>query len=326
MAQLANTSDVYDIRNTEEAETVEDIIQRLDPMDTWAFSSARRKKVSGVKHEWLYEKLADATVVAFPEGAEASYTEFSPATRVSNETMIFHKTIRVSNTLEAVDKYGSKSTKARAMVIKGLEMKRDIEKAFWGTQAHTAGAAAGSARVSAGMASMIYYNVVKCGGATGSVPGYANGVWGAVIDGTTDGSLDEADLQSALQLSWAQGGNAELIVCGAQAKRRVAAFVGAAAYQGFQTNQGRVQGAIISAVDVYVSDYGSHKVTLNRYVPTDRVFCIDPDYISLGFLRPITKKPMAVTGDAESELMVAEFVPVCDNPYAHAQLIDISYS
>ena len=36
MAQLTGTSDVYDLRNTEEAETVEDIIYRLDPQDTWA--------------------------------------------------------------------------------------------------------------------------------------------------------------------------------------------------------------------------------------------------------------------------------------------------
>ena len=326
MAQLANTSDVYDIRSTEEKETVEDIISRIDVQDCWAFQNARRKKVRGVKHEWLYEKLSDATVVAFPEGAEASYTEFSPATRVSNETMIFHKTIRVSNTLEAVDKYGSSSIEARAMVMKGLEMRRDIEKAYWGKQAHTVGAGAGSARVSAGMASMIYYNIVKCGGATGSVPGFSSGTWAAPIDGTTDGSLDEADLQSALQLAWAQGGNPEMIVCGSQAKRRMAAFVGAAAFQGFQTNQGRVQGAVISAVDVYVSDYGSHKLVLNRYCPTDVVFCIDPQYISLGFLRPMTKTPMAQTGDAKSSLLVAEFVPICDNPYAHAQLIDISYS
>ena len=326
MAQLGNTSDVYDIRNTEEAETVEDLIHRLDPMDTYAFNSIRRKSVKGVKHEWLYEQLADATVVAAPEGFEASFTEHSPATRVSNETTIMYKSIRVAETLEAVDKYGSKSIEARAMMKKGLELKRDFEKLYWGKQAHTVGAAAGSARVSAGMASMIYANVVKCGGATGSVTGFSSGVWVAPIDGTTDGSLDEADLQSAIMLAWTAGGNPEVIVCGSQAKRRMASFVGASAYQGFQTNQGRVQGAVISAVDVYVSDAGSHKLMLNRYCPTDVVFGIDPDHVSFGVLRGIKKKELPTNGDAKSSMLVGEMVPICDNPYAHFQIIDISYA
>lgn len=324
MAQFTGTSDVYDLRNTEEAETVEDIIYRLDPMDTWAYSNARRKKVSGVKHEWLFEQLSDATVVGVIEGDEAAFNVVSPATRVSNDAMIMRKTVLVSDTMEVVDKYGSKSTAARFMLKYGLELKRDVEKAYWGKQAHTVGAG-NSARVSAGMASMIFANVVKCGGATGSVPGFSSGVWAAPIDGTTDGSFDEADLQSALQLAWTAGGNTELIVLGAQAKRRAAAFVGAAAFQGFQTNQGRVAGAVISAVDVYVSDYGSHKLILNRYSPTDTIFCIDPDYCSLGFLRPMKKIPLAKTGDATKEMLVVEFVPVCDNPYAHSQIIDATF-
>jgi hypothetical protein len=222
-----------------------------------------------------------------------------------------------------VSKYGSKSLAARDILKKGLELKRDCEKLYWGKQAHTVGAG-GSARVSAGMASMIYANVVKCGGATGSVPGFSAGTWTVPIDGTADGSLDEADLQSALGLAWTAGGNPEMLVCGALIKRRLAQFGGAAAYQGFQTSQGKVQGAVIGAIDVYVSDYGSHKVTLNRYCPTDTLFCMDPDYMSFGFLRPMKKVPLAKTGDATKEMLIVELVPICDNPNAHAQLIDIS--
>ncbi|MBP8273247.1 MAG: DUF5309 family protein [Acidobacteria bacterium] len=324
MAQLTGTSDVYDLRNTEEAETVEDLIYRLDPQDTWAYSNARRKKVNGVKHEWLFEALSDATVVGVVEGDDATFAVVSPATRVSNEAMIMRKTVLVSDTMEVVDKYGSKSTAARFMLKYGLELKRDVEKAYWGKQAHTVGAG-GSARVSAGMASMIYSNVVKCGGATGSITGFSSGVWVAPIDGTSDGSFDEADLQSALQLAWTAGGDPSRIILGATGKRRIAAFTGAAAYQGFQTNQGKVAGAVISAVDVYVSDFGSHTVTINRYCPTDTVFCIDPEYISLGFLRPMKKVPLAKTGDADKEMLIVEFTPICDNPLAHAQIIDCSF-
>jgi hypothetical protein len=323
MAQLAGTTDTYDIRNTEEAETVENIIYRLDPQDTWAMSSAPRKKVSGIKHEWLFESLADATVAAVVEGDDATFAVMGVATRVSNETTILRKTVIVSDTSESVNKYGSKSLAARDMLRKGLELKRDCEKLFWGKQAHTVGTSS-SARVSAGMASMIYSNVVKCGGATGSVPGFSAGTWTVPIDGTADGSLDEADLQSALGLAWTAGGNPELLVSGTAIKRRMAAFGGAAAYQGFQTSQGKVQGAVISAIDAYISDYGSHKLILSRYVPTDVLFCVDPEYVSLGFLRPMKKVPLAKTGDATKEMLVVELVPICDNPLAHAQLIDIS--
>lgn len=327
MAQFTGTSDVYDIRTAgskEEAETVEDIIYRLDPMDTWAYSNARRKKMSGVKHEWLFEQLSDATVDPIIEGDEAAFAVVTPARRVSNDAMILRKTVLVSDTMETVDKYGSKSTAARFMLKYGLELKRDCEKSFWGAQAHTVGAG-GSARVAAGMASMVFANVVKCAGASSTVAGFANGVWAAPTttgQGAGTGTFDEADLQSALQLAWTAGGNTELIVVGSQAKRRAAAFVGAAAFQGFQTNQGRVAGAVISAVDVYVSDYGSHKLVLNRYSPSSSIFCIDPDYISLGFLRPMKKVPLAKTGDATKEMMIVEFAPICDNPNAHAQIID----
>ena len=324
MAQVTGTTDAYDLRGTEEAETVEDIIYRTNPQDTWAYSSARRKKVRGVKHEWLFESLSDATVAAVVEGDDATFAAATAATRVTNETTIMRKTIIVSDTLESVDKYGSTESAARFMVKYGMELKRDCEKLFWGKQAHTVGTSA-SARVCAGMASQIYVNFVKCGGATGSVPGYSAGVWTAPIDGTTDGSLDEADLQSALGLAWTAGGDPSLIVCGTGAKRRMAQFGGASAFQGFQTSQGRVQGAVIGAIDVYVSDYGSHKIMLNRYCPTDTVFCIDPDYVSYGVLRGMKKVPLAKTGDATKEMMIVEVVPICDNPYASAQIIDCSF-
>lgn len=71
--------------------------------------------------------------------------------------------------------------------------------------------------------------------------------------------------------------------------------------------------------------YGSHKLVLNRYSPTDTIFCIDPDYCSLGFLRPMKKVPLAKTGDATKEMMIVEFAPICDNPNAHAQIIDATF-
>ena len=77
---------------------------------------------------------------------------------------------------------------------------------------------------------------------------------------------------------------------------------------------------IISSADIFVSDFGNHTVQMSRQMRDNAVLCIDPDYVSVAFLRPIQKKALAETGDSTKQMVLAEFSLVVNNPNAHAKV------
>ena len=52
----------------------------------------------------------------------------------------------------------------------------------------------------------------------------------------------------------------------------------------------------------------------------EAVLCIDPQYVAVASLRPITKEELAKTGDSTKYLMTAEYCLVVNNPDAHAKV------
>jgi hypothetical protein len=99
------------------------------------------------------------------------------------------------------------------------------------------------------------------------------------------------------------------------------------AFAGIATKYNEVnspsQADIIGAADVYVSSFGNHKVVLNRYMRSEAVLCIDPDYVSVATLRPIMQEELAKTGDSEKRQLLAEFCLVVNNLDAHAKISGI---
>jgi hypothetical protein len=109
-------------------------------------------------------------------------------------------------------------------------------------------------------------------------------------------------------------------------KKVFATFSGATKYAGTYVPQGgrTAQAALIGGVDVYISDVGTHKLMLNRYMRTRTVLCLDPEYVSTAFLRPIKFEERAKTGDATRGEILAEWCLVVGNPDAHAKVQDAS--
>jgi hypothetical protein len=93
-------------------EDLSDVIYDISPQDTPIMSSIGKSKATAVYHEWQTDSLAAATTAnAQIEGADATDATVTATTRIGNYTQIVGKTIRVSGTLEAVDKAGRKSLK-----------------------------------------------------------------------------------------------------------------------------------------------------------------------------------------------------------------------
>lgn len=302
------------------AEDFQNVIFDISPEDTPLISMCKRVSAGQTYHQWQTDALAAAAANRAIEGDDASFATLSPTTVLGNYTQISRKTVQISNTYDVVRKYGRKSEVAYQLMKAGKELKRDMEYAVVRNQASSAGGA-GTARSTASIESWISGNrVLATGSAAGTTPGFSGGVVAAPTDGTSV-TFIEADLQSALQLAWLDGGDPSVILMSATNKRRFSTFAGIATK--YNEIKGSAQGIITGAADMYVSDYGNHTVKLDRFMRDEAVLCIDPGYVGLAFLRPMAKEELAKTGDSTKWLMTAEYAFVVMNPDAHAKVQNV---
>lgn len=322
MAKATGTMQTFDINGI--AEDIEDVISNISPTDTPLLTLAKKKKATNVYHQWQTDTLAAATANRAIEGDDSTYATVGTTTLLGNYCQISKKNVIVSGTADAVKKYGRAEEMARLVAKQGKEIKRDIEYALVRNQASSAGGAA-TARSSAGIESMIAGNrILGTGNTTGTTPGFAAGVWAAPTDGTST-AMTEGDLVSALEAAWTDGGDASVVMVNSTLKKKIGTFAGASSYAGVSVNQGRTsQGVIVGGVDLYISPFGEHKIVLNRYQRTDVLLAIDPAYVSVAWLRPITLEERAKTGDAERAEILCEYTLVLDNPDAHGKLSVVS--
>jgi hypothetical protein len=299
------------------AESFEDVIYDISPEDTPLLSMAKKTTAGQTYHQWQTDALASAAANAQLEGDDATYATLAATTVLGNYTQISRKTVNISNTYDVVKKYGRKSEVAYQLMKAGKELKRDMEFALVRNQASSAGGA-GTARTSAGLESWIAGNSIKSAAAsTATTPGFAAGVVPAPTDGTA-GTFIEADLKSALEAAWVDGGEPTTILMSSKNKKLFSAFAGIAEKR--HMVNGTSEAIITAAADVYVSDYGNHTVKLDRFMRDEAVLCIDPQYVAVASLRPITKEELAKTGDSTKYLMTAEYALVVNNPDAHAKV------
>lgn len=325
MAQQAGTTDTYDLIGI--AEDVEGTIWNISPTETPALSMIKREKATNTLHQWQTDSLAAVAANRAVEGDDATYATATPTTMLSNYTQITKKTVMVSGTADAVRKHGRAEEFAYQIAKKGKELKRDIEYAIVGNQASSAGSTS-VARSSAGMESMIAGNRVfpATTNSVGTTAGYSSGLWTAPVDGTV-AALAETAFIEGLQAAWEDGGDPSVVMVPAALKRKIAQFAGANSFAGVSVNQnmGRTaQSLVLGGVDLYISDFGEHKIMLNRYMRTRTVLMIDPEYWATAWLRPIKFEERAKTGDATKGEILCEWTLVGKNPDASAKIQDAS--
>lgn len=297
------------------AEDFQDLIYSVSPTETPYLTMAKRFTATARVHQWQEDSLAAATSNIAAEGDDASFTTAAGTTSLSSPLQISTKTVNISKTLDAVKKYGRKSETAYQLIKRGRELKRDMEFTLVRNQASVS---TGTSRATGGFECWISGNLVAANTAQTtdySVRGFSSGSVVAPEDGSLV-TFIEADLKSALGLAWTDGGDPSVIMMSSGNKTHFDGFAGVATK--YNQVQGKAQATIIGASDVYVSSYGNHVVKLNRYMRDEAVFCIDPDYIGVAFLRDIQKTELAQTGDGTKFLMVAEYANCPLNRDAHA--------
>ena len=299
-----------------------DVIYDISPQDTPIMSSVGKGSARAVYHEWQTDSLAAATTAnAAVEGADATDASVSPTTRLGNYTQIVTKTIRVSGTLESVDKAGRKSEKAYQMAKASAELKRDIETIITANQGQTAGNAT-TARKMGSLLSWIKTNSSVNGTSVTGVDPTTIGV-STRTDGTTR-TFTEALLKDVIQEVFVSGGTPTLAVMRPALKQKVSGFTGNAAYR-VNTDNSVGNVTVVAGADLYQSDFGVLQLVPDRFMRSEdrEVLVLDPEYAELSYLRPFQTKDLAITGDSERSQILAELSLTVRNEAAHGIVADL---
>jgi len=319
MAMPAGTFDTYAAKGLRE--DLADIIYRIDPTDVPFTSNIGKSKASAKKHEWQVQNLASAVddneVI---EGDDASINNTIPTVRVGNFCQISDKVASVTGTMEAVDKAGRESEMEYQVLLKGLELKRDVEKQMLSNKASNAGASGTPAR-SASFESWLTSNVSR--GAGGANGGFNQGT--GLVSAPTDGTaraFTETLLKSVIASCFQNGGKPTILMLGPSQKQVFSTFTGIAANR--HEVDGTGQGVIVGAADVYVSDFGNLNVVPNLFQRNRTALLVDPRMAKLATLRPMKNWELAKTGDTEKRQILIEYALEVCNEAAHGVIADLT--
>ena len=281
-------------------EDLSDVIYDISPTDTPFMSSiAGKGSVSNTLFEWQTEALAAAVINNYHvEGAAAGTAATTATTRLTNQTQISKKVVEVTGTHETVNNAGKKSEMAHQLAKASKELKRDMEGSLLADNAAAAGNAS-TARETRGAANCITTNVVDAGTTS------------------THAAMVEADVLSAAEKVWTQGGEASTILLGATNKKLITAMSGRAdAVRTVADNNMTIQ----NSVDVYVSDFGTYNIVMDRFCDQDVVYFLDHDMWSVDYLRDFQTVDIAKEGDSEKKMLLVEYGLRCGNEAANAKI------
>lgn len=300
------------------AEDVSDIIYRVAPTDVPFTSAVDKVKATAVTHEWQTQTLASAdTSNAVLEGDDAVTDSTTATVRLQNICQISDKVPRVTGTQQAVDKYGRSDDMDYQKILKGLELKRDMESILLANQAYDAGNAT-TARTTASVLSWINTN-------TDIGTGAAADPTGDGTDTRTDGTqraFTEAQLKTVLSSTWSNGGDPDMIMVGAFNKQVMSSFVG----RGTPIEETSSR-KIIAAIDVYESDFGVLKIVPNRNNSRARdALVLQTDMWAIAFLRNMRSTRLAKNGDTEREQIICEYALEARNEVASGAVFDLTTS
>ena len=325
MAALSGTTQTYGVGSAGgNREDLEDVIWELDPLESYCLTNFDRVDANATLHEWEMDiTVAPATNIQL-EGNDGAFTSIVSPTRAGNYCQIFKKEFAVSGTQEVVAKAGRKSEVMRQVKKQMKELKNDIEYAIVRNQASSAGGAS-TGRSLGSIESWIASTDNAGNGvratttASASTAGFSSGTVAAPTDGSTTGALTEAQFKEALRLTWVNGGQDPVILVGSTQKIAISAFSGITT-KTTQIPNSTSRATILASADMYVSEYGTHKIILHRHVRASVVLCLDPDYWAVAFLRKPFMEELAKTGDAQKRAIRAEGTLIARNQLASAKV------
>jgi hypothetical protein len=150
--------------------------------------------------------------------------------------------------------------------------------------------------------------------------GVANFITTNVTDAGTSGShaaVAEVDITAVAESTWNAGGEPSTILLGATNKKLITAMSGRATQTQSVVDDNK---SIYNAVDVYVSDFGTFNIMLDRYCDQDTVYFLQNDMWSVDFLRDFQTVDIAKEGDSDKKMLLVEYGLRCGNEAANGKI------
>jgi hypothetical protein len=223
----------------------------------------------------------------------------------------------ITGSQEVVDKAGRKSELAYQLAKKSKELKRDMETQMCSNTASVVGDAT-TARISASLRAWIATNDNYT--STGSSGGSDGTVTAAAVNGTQRAFL-ESDLKSVISAAWTSGGDPTVIMVGPFNKRVASGFTG----NSTRFDRGEDK-RLVAAIDVYVSDFGEHRVIPNRFTTERNAYVLTPRLWSVDYLRSFRQHPLSKAGDYERRQLLVEYTLRSSNEAGSGVVADLTTS
>lgn len=324
MTIVTNTAVSFTFAGITNQEDVRNVIYNIAPTDCPFTTGIGKTKARNTLHEWQIDTLAAAATNAQIEGDDiTSFDTIATPTRPGNRSQILRKTLIVAKTEDAVAKYGMKRLFVYELLKKTKELKRDIEFAAVQNQAVVVGTSA-TARQMRGFEHWVGDNQGAFNGTNssrGTTGANAASATAALTDGTQR-PFTEALLKPVLQtIAIATGDPVDKIMVGAFNKAQMSTFSG-----NVTRTQDTSDKKLVSSIDVYVSDFGSHKIVFNRFSRARTALLVNSEYWKLATLRPQNTVDLATTGDATKGMVIVELTLEASNEQASGVVADLTTS
>ena len=317
MAQPSNTFDSYDAVGIRE--DLSDIIYDVSPEETPFYTKCKKVKASNSLHEWQTDALRAAAANAHVEGDEITANARTATSRLGNYTQIFVDAVSVPDTDSGLKKAGRASEIAYQMLKTAKEQKLDIEKALFDNNARVAGNST-TARELAGLPSWLITNTDF--GANEGADATGDGTDARTDETTTLQAFSQARFDTVMQSIWEEGGNPDTVYLSAFQMNLALGFTG-------MNNQRATIGAsvggtnaVVNAVDVYVTPWGTVNFMPSRQNRSRDVFICQDDMWSVAVLRNTKNMELAKTSDSTRRAIVTELTLVSNNEKASGGIFD----
>lgn len=306
MAALANTK--LTTTAVGNRETLANVVDRTEREETPIYSLISKSSAESTHPEWLTESIDAPAANRYTEGDEYDFDQIDPPKRLGNYTQIMRKSFIISKTQEVVSEAGNTQKTRHQKLLKGIELRGDVEYAIVAPQASIAGAN----RQSGGLPTWYESNVSRgTGGANG---GYDinTGLTQAPVNGTQR-AFTQALMDNVMQQGWDNGAKFKTVSVSSYVKSVFVTFMsnsGVAPFR-YPVKDGKGN-TIIANADFYHGPFGMVAILPNRVQSGDASLArnahfIDPSKLSWKWLRKIHEdKDLAKTGDANKTVLIGE--------------------
>ena len=331
-SDTAQTFDRVGIR-----EDLSNIITNIAPTETPFYTMCRKGSTGSRTPEWQKDGLtAPAPTNANIEGDDATNDALAATERLKNVVQLFDKVAQVSSTAQAVDSAGRANELNYQVAKQSKEIKRDIEMRALGNYASVLGAA-GTAGEMAGVEAWLETNTDR--DATSGADGGFNSGTGLVVaatDSSADRAISETLLKAVIKSAWESGGEPSVVLASGSQKQAISSFSGIATQ--YRENMGMKQAKILGAADVYISDFGEHKIVPDRFIGAgtgrsaggnglysgQSVLVLDPSKWEMKSLQGFKVEKLAKTGHSDRRMISTELTLCSMDEAANGVVADLS--